>query len=486
MVVRDGPLPAAPLAHGSRRPAGACRPRATRRALVGTLLLAGPIAGCITDRVTGERRFAPMQWSNAEEQQQGDAAAPNFAQQFGGPFPDATAQAWLGAIVAEMTRHSVRKDDFAWKFEILDSAAPNAFALPGGYVYITRGLLENLGSEAEFVAILGHELGHVEHQHSMLQQNRALATQVGLLLLGAGEELLKKDPDQPAYVSALASYAAPVALLKFSRDQESESDVRGVHFAHAMGYDPREMKKTFEYFARLEAEAGDATLSWLRTHPTNATRIADIDATIRRVCPEVMGKPAAAFRSPPGPDDRFTQLVARLRQQAPARQKAAQAQALLEGGDAAKLPEARQLADAARKALPDDPACATLAGEIQFAQGQGDKGRAAFTAARALQQRATPGKEHWKPVFFLGLLDLDAGKPAAAVPSLQRATQLFPDQPVAHYYLGQAAEQAGQKEVARSAYARTAELSPEGSPLRDKALQRHGALGMRQAPARTR
>jgi len=485
MADHDRPRPASPMASPCRH-AGPERRRRSPRPLVAALLLATAVAGCITDRVTGERRFAPMQWSNAEEQQQGDAAAPNFEQQFGGPFPDAAAQAWLGSIVTEMTRHSVRKDDFAWKFQILDSAAPNAFALPGGYVYITRGLLENLGSEAEFVAILGHELGHVEHQHSMLQQNRALATQIGLVLLGVGEELLKKDPDQPAYVSTLATYAAPVALLKFSRDQESESDVRGVHFAHAMGYDPREMKKTFEYFARLEAEAGNATFSWLRTHPTNSTRIADIDATIRRVCPEVMGKPSAAFRSPPGPSDRFTQMVARLRQEAPARQKVAQAQALLEDGDAAKLGKARQLADAARKALPDDPACATLAGEIQFAEGRGDKGRAAFTAARSLQQKATPGKEHWKPVFFLGLLDLDAGKPAAAVPSLTRATQLFPDQPMAHYYLGQAAEQSGRKDVAKAAYARTAELAPEGSPLRDKALQRHGALGLRPAPAQTR
>jgi predicted Zn-dependent protease len=443
-------------------------------------------AGCVTDKVTGEQRFAVMRWSNAEEQEQGDSAAPNFEQQFGGAFPDAEAQAWLGGVVTEMTSHSVRKDDFAWKFLILDSAAPNAFALPGGYVYITRGLLENLGSEAEFVAILGHELGHVEHQHSMLQQNRALATQLGLALLGIGEEMVKKDPDQPSYVSALASYAAPVALLKFSRDQESESDVRGVHFAHAMGYDPREMKKTFEYFARLEAQSGDATFSWLRTHPTNATRIDDIDATIRRACPEVMGRSSSSFRSPPGPNDRFTGLVARLRKQAPAREKAAQAQALLDGSDPTRLSEARKLADEARKSLPDDPACATLVGEIQFSQGQGDKGRGAFMAARSLAAKAMPGKEHWRPVFFLGLLDLEAGKAAEAVNSLQRAAALFPDQPVAHYYLGQAAERAGRREVAKAAYSRAAELSPEGSPLRDKALKRNGALFVRQGPGQSR
>lgn len=449
-----------------------------RPAALPLALALSALAGCVTDRVTGETRFAVMQWSNSEEQQQGDAAAPNFEQQFGGAWPDAAAQTYLEGVVKEMTSHSVRKDDFAWKFTVLDSPEPNAFALPGGYVYITRGLVENLGSEAEFVAILGHELGHVEHQHSMLQQNRAIAGQLLLGVIGYGEQLMKKDPDQPAYVSAIANYAVPIGLLKFSRDQESESDERGVFFAHKMGYDPREMKKTFEYFARLEAASGSSTPAFLRTHPTNDTRISDIDATIRKTCPEVLAKAPAQFRSPAGANDRFTQIVARLKQQAPAHQKQAQAAALLESGDKAKLGEALKLAEEARKSLPGEPSAAALVGEIQFAQGSGDKGRAAFEQARALQQKATPTKEHWKPVFFVGLLDLDAGKPAAAAASLRRAAQLFPDQPVAHYYLGQAEEQAGQKEAAKAAYARAVALSPADSPLREKAAQRQGALGL--------
>src|SRR4029453_12798217 len=121
-----------------------------------------------------EKRFAMVQWSVKEEQALGDQAAPNFEQQFDGALADAAGKESLGSVIKEMAGHSVRKDDFAYQFEILNSSEPNAFALPGGYVYITRGLLEHLESEGEFVGILGHELGHVEHQHSMLQQNKAI------------------------------------------------------------------------------------------------------------------------------------------------------------------------------------------------------------------------------------------------------------------------------------------------------------------------
>ena len=472
------------------RPVRRPTPRHATSSLLAVALaaaLVAPSTGCVTDKVTGEKRFAAIQWDTQEEQALGDQSAPNFEQQFGGAYPDAAAQAYLEGVVKEMASHSVRKDDFAYKFTVLNSAEPNAFALPGGYVYITRGLLENLGSEAEFVAILGHELGHVEHQHSMLQQNKQIAAQLLLGAVGIGEELLQKDPDSPRYVSAIAGYAAPLALLSFSRGQELESDERGVYFAHVMGYDPREMKKTFEYFARLEAAAGSSTPAFLRTHPTNETRIRDIDATIRRVCPEVLAKQPAQFRAPVGPKDRFTQIVAAMKQQAPAYQKQAQANALLESGDAAKLQQALGLAKEAVAMNPSEPSFHCLQGEIEYSLEKGDRGKASFEKARALQLKATPAKEYWKPTFFLGLIDLESDKAVPAATSLRRATALFPDQPVAHYYLAQAEEKAGNKPAAAAAYARAAELTPADSALHQKSLERQGQLSsLRQAPARRR
>lgn len=439
------------------------------------------LTACVTDRVTGEKRFAVVQWSVAQEQAIGDQAAPNFEQQFGGAMPDAAAQLYLASVVKEMAGHSVRKDDFSYQFEVLDSSEPNAFALPGGYVYITRGLMENLESEGEFVAVLGHELGHVEHQHSMLQQNKAIAASVLVGAVGIGEELLKKDPDQPNNVTALVGAAAPLALLHFSREQESEADVRGLYFAHAMGYDPREMKKTFEYFARLEAAAGSSTPSFLRDHPTNETRLGDIDTEIAAKYGEVLAKKPAQFRAAPGPNDRFVQIVTAMKKRAPAHQKADEAQALLAkgGDDPAALAKAKKLADEACAALPDDPQFHCLAGEIAFTQqkpgeksAKGDRGRAEFEKARQLQQKATPTKELWKPAFYLGVLDLDAGKGASAAKSLRRASELFPDNPVAAYYLGRAEELNGDKQAAATAYARAAELAPAESELHQKAAER--------------
>src|SRR5262249_25972275 len=155
-----------------------------------------------------------------------------------------------------------------------------------------------------------------------LQQNKTIAANliVGAVGLGAGE-IWKKDPDRANQVSALAGYAAPLAMLHFSREQESEADQRGVFFSHEMGYDPREMKKTFEYFARLEKQSGSSTPSFLRDHPTNDTRLSDIDDEIKKHYADVLAKSPDQFRAPPKPDDRFVQIVAKLKKRAPAYRK---------------------------------------------------------------------------------------------------------------------------------------------------------------------
>jgi len=452
--------------------------RSLRRSAALLVLVPSLATGCVTDKVTGESRFALVQWDVKQEQAIGDQAAPNFEQQYDGALPDAATQSYLGSVVKEMASRSVRKDDFDYKFEILDSSEPNAFALPGGYVYITRGLLQNLESEGEFVAVLGHELGHVEHQHSMLQQTRAVTAGVLVGAIGLGTELLKLDPDQAANVNALAGKAAPIALLHFSREQESEADRRGVFFAHAMGYDPREMKKTFEYFQRLEAQSGSSTPSFLRSHPTNDQRLKDIDAEIARTCGDVLAKAPAQFRAPPGPNDRFVQIVKALQTKAPAYRKNDEAQQILAKSpkDAAALARAAKLADEARKLLPDEPLFEITAGEIAFSGETGDRGRAHFERALALTQKPGGGRGHWKPDFYLGALDVDAKHGASAATHLRHATTLFPDHPVAHYYLGRALELNGDPKDAIVSYERVGELAPQDSSLAQKAGERLQAL----------
>jgi len=453
--------------------------RSRRRSLRSALLLAGALASaCVTDPVTGESRFAVMQWNVKEEQALGDEAAPNLEQQFDGALPDAAAQAYLGAVVKEMAGHSVRKDDFPYQFEILNSSEPNAFALPGGYVYITRGLLVNLESEGEFVAVLGHELGHVEHKHSMLQQNKTLFAGAVVSAIGVGAELLKLDPDQAKSVSALAGTGAPLLLLHYSRAQESEADQRGVYFSHVMGYDPREMKKTFEYFERLERQTGTTTPSFLRSHPTNEQRLKDIDSEIAKTAPEVLAKKSDQFRAPPRSDDRFVKIVKGLQAKAPAHQKNDQAEQLLakSPADAKALAQAAALADEARKLAPDEALFEITAGEVAYAQGAGDKGRSHFEKSIALQAKAGVARGHWKPHFYLGALDVDAKRGASAAASLAQATALFPDNPVAHYYLGRARELEGKKQDAAKEYQLVTELAPEDSALAQKSQERLAAL----------
>jgi predicted Zn-dependent protease len=256
-----------------------------------------------------------------------------------------------------------------------------------------------------------------------------------------------------------------------------------------MGYDPREMKKTFEYFQRLEQASGSTTPSFLRDHPTNESRLQEIDAEIAKHYDEVLAKKPEQFRAPPGPNDHFVQLVKALQTKAPAYKKDEQARQIVakQGGDAKALAQAKGLADEAMKLDPGQPLFAITAGEVAYASGSGDKGRAQFEKALALEQKSGQARGHWKPLFYLGALDVDAKKGASAAASLQKATALFPDNPVAHYYLGRAQELNGNKAAAVAAYQRVTQLAAPESELHKKSAERLATLQPApvKAPAKT-
>ncbi len=451
-----------------------------RAALIFCGSLSVLVAGCATDKVTGKKKFALVQWSVEEEQQMGDTYAPNFQAEYDGPLLDAQANAYLDGLIREMATHSVRKDDFAYRFTILNSSTPNAFALPGGYVYVTRGLLQNLETEGQFISVMGHELGHVEHQHSMFQQNRLLLTAVSLGIGGIIESQVinKGDPDKPTYVTAAAAVAVPVFLLRYDRNQELESDARGVYFSHRMGYNPNEGARTFEYFQRLERESGSSTPELLRTHPLNERRVDEIRRRVAEEYPEIKTKPKESFRPLSDNNRRFEQIVSRLKSVAPAYQKYddAMMQLARSSEDPQAFEKAGKLLDEARRMLPDEPLFIIGAGELMYAQQKGDRGRADFEKALKTYELAGPRRGHWKPSFYLGALAVDSGNGAQAESLLKKSAGVFPMQPLIHYYLGRAQELGGRLNEALSSYQNVLQLAPEESALHKNASKRLAEL----------
>ena len=228
-------------------------------------LVAGPVASCARNPVTGKNELSLI--SESQEIQMGKQAAEQVAQSIGF-VDDPELQAYVSNIGMKMAKQSERPD-LPWEFHVVNDAAVNAFAIPGGFIYVTRGLLAHMNSEAELASVLGHEVGHVTARHSVQQISKA---QLATLGLGLGS-ILSSDVAQFAGV---ASQGLQVLFLKYGRDAENQADQLGFRYALDLNYDVREMANVFQTLNRasqLGGGGGGRLPEWLSTHPDPENRV---------------------------------------------------------------------------------------------------------------------------------------------------------------------------------------------------------------------
>ncbi len=250
------------------------------RYLLPTTLLGALLGACAVNPVTGKSDFVLM--SEEQEVRIGRDAAPEVIKQFG-YYEDQTLQDYVQRVGEQLAANSHRAD-LVYRFTVLDSADVNAFALPGGYIYVTRGLLAYLNSEAELAAVLGHEIGHVTARHSVRQQSAAQAAELGYTL---GSILLPELRDQAAQQAF--GVVGGALLSGYGREHELEADRLGAEYLARGGYDPQAMIKvigvlkdqeTFE--RRLAQEEGREARVYhglFATHPDNDTRLQQVVAS---------------------------------------------------------------------------------------------------------------------------------------------------------------------------------------------------------------
>lgn len=226
--------------------------------LATALLLA--LSSCAVNPVTGKKEL--MLLSKDQEVAMGIQYNPEIMSAFGS-YNDEALQNFITQKGNEMARVSHRPE-LDYKFQILDSPVVNAFAVPGGYVYFTRGILAHFNNEAEFAGVLGHEIGHITARHSARQYSSQILMQ-GALLLGV---VVSNDFAQYADV---ASQGLGLLMLKFGRDHETQSDQLGVEYSTQIGYDAREMANFFNTIRRLSGDGGSVP-TFLSTHPDPADR----------------------------------------------------------------------------------------------------------------------------------------------------------------------------------------------------------------------
>ncbi len=244
-------------------------------AILVSILFSG-LVGCMTNPTTGERRFNLM--SMDQEIQMGRESDGQISETMG-LYPDEALQSYVSDIGVAMGAAS-EWPDLPWTFRVIDDETVNAFALPGGYIYVTRGILAHFNSEAQLAGVLGHEIGHVTARHASTRISKMQMTQLGVGLAMMIEPELQK-------IAPLAGAGMQLLFLSFSRADENESDELGVRYMAEMGYDPEALIGVMETLRRVSAAGGGGRLpEWQATHPHPENRQENIRGHIRDLGPQ--------------------------------------------------------------------------------------------------------------------------------------------------------------------------------------------------------
>lgn len=226
--------------------------------------------------VTGKKQRVSL--TPEQEVAMGIQSAPQMAREFGGLHQDAKVQQMVKSIGQKLVQRSdAARSPYRFDFHVLaDQKTVNAFALPGGQIFITMALLSRLKTEDEVAGVLGHEIGHVVGRHSAEQ----MATQQLMSGLAGAATIALSEPGSPNSSAYIAQYVANMLNMKYGRDDELESDDFGVKYMLQSGYNPEALLQVMRVLA--EASGGNAPPEFASTHPSPANRMDRIKTAIEK------------------------------------------------------------------------------------------------------------------------------------------------------------------------------------------------------------
>ncbi len=239
--------------------------------LTTSVALLALLVACATNPVTGRREFMLM--SEAQEISIGQDMDPQIKAEMG-LYEDPALQKYISDIGLRLAKLSERPN-LPWQFAVVDQPAINAFAVPGGFIYFTRGILAFLHDEAELVGVMGHEIGHVTARHSAQQYSRAVGGQLGLVALGVFVPAARP-------FGQLSETALGLLFLSYGREAEMQSDELGAQYAVAGGWDPAGVPGMLSTLGRLDEASGNrrGIPNWLSTHPEPLARVKEVQPIV--------------------------------------------------------------------------------------------------------------------------------------------------------------------------------------------------------------
>lgn len=426
----------------------------TRRGLAAIVPALAILAGCTINPVTGENQLDLM--GEGQELQMGAALYPQYTQQSLGEVSDPVLQAYVNRVGKSLAAVGHRPG-LPWEFNAVNDPAVNAYALPGGKISITRGLLARMESEDELAAVLGHETGHVTARHAAQQYTRQMFAQ--LAMVGAAVYLESQDVKNRELYMLGGMFGAQLALAHYSREQERQSDDLGFDYMIADGYNPRGMVDLMQILESGHQRQPNLVEKWFSTHPMTSERIDTVRARLKTVPPDVLNRPIKRTA--------FSQPTSKVRSQREAYDRLAEAQGLL---SKEKAGEARRLLQQSVDEWRND---GLLRGYLAGALWINDQPGPAMTAA-AEAMRDAPG------IFAVqsigGQIFVSQKKWQTALGALDRADTIMPGVPPIRFQRGRCLEALGQRVEAIKAYRWVAQAVPE-SELGAEAAARANKLG---------
>ena len=386
------------------------------------------VYSCAVNPVTGRSEFALVSFSEEEEVALGAKAYTPAVQQQGGFYRDRALEEYIQSIGMRIARVSHRPN-LAYRYRVLNSSVPNAFALPGGFIVINRGLLVHLKSEAEVAAVMGHETGHVTAKHSLAGYQRSVAA--NLLLTGVSVAAGGR-----AGVMQLSAVTTSLIENGFSRDQEREADWIGIDYMVKAGDNPEGAIKLQEYFyEQLEGKKNpDFVQGLFRTHPFSKERLENARALIAQRYPDTVRNPNYTFN-----ETIFTEKPARLRE-------VQKAYDIADKGD--RLFQEKRYEEALaqyRQAILQEPGQAPFhssAGRVHLIRKDYSAAEGSLGKAKQLDD------EFFEPHFLMGVLRYQERNYRGAIPELSRSMDLLPTKQAAAY-LSKSYEAIGDRQNAK-------------------------------------
>lgn len=417
------------------------------------------LISCQVNPATGAREI--MLISEEQEIAIGANARPYVEAQYSGLYQDARLEAYVQSVGMRVARVSHRPH-LSYKFSVLNTSVANAFALPGGYIYITRGLLTSLQNEAQLAAVLGHEIGHITAKHGLHKLQRALGFQflVTAALAWNASRHSGRGPSEGAQNTAIASTVAfNILTMKYSRDDEYQADRLGAEYAFKAGYNPMAMVELLRILKQMQKREPTAFEEFFSTHPRTEKRIAEMEDEIRTKFGDLSGLAYGQAE--------FEAAVASLRQVQSAYEVYDQAEDARAKGHHS---HAIALYDRAIGMQPDQSPFYVGRGVSHYELKRMD------SAEQDLRKAVLLDPELFMARFTFGQFLLERRAYREAISELSAASNILPEHALCHFFLARALD--GQGDIPRAIHEyRTALSLGLEEPHAEEARRRLRQLG---------